>query len=159
MNLKKIAIITLILVLCDQILKILVTNLIPFNDSVPFINNLLYITNIKNYGAAFGIMQNTRFLLIGFAVLALVLIYFTFIKGKKLNKLEIISYSLLISGIIGNLIDRIIRGYVVDYVEFHLFNYPFPIFNLADACIVIGAIIFAINIIRGDKNELNCQSK
>lgn len=151
----KIIIISLALILSDQIIKMLVISNVSPNSSVPIINNLLYITNIKNYGAAFGILQNTRYFLIAIAILALVLIYFIFIKGKQLKTIEIITYSLLIGGISGNLIDRVVRSYVVDYVETHLANYSFAIFNLADACIVIATIIFIINIIRGDKNELS----
>lgn len=66
-------------------------------------------------------------------------------KQTNPNKLAILSHGLLLGGIIGNLIDRIIYGYVIDYLDFMIFNYNFPIFNLADTFIVIGCIILVIN--------------
>ena len=81
------------------------------------------------------------------SIIALVVIYFCFIKDKNLSKLEIVLISMLIGGIIGNFIDRIIFKYVIDYLEFIILGYYFPVFNFADICIVlsiIGIIILSI---------------
>ena len=69
--------------------------------------------------------------------------------------MNIFTYSMLIGGILGNLIDRIIRGYVIDYLDFNIIGYNFPIFNLADIAIVISAFLLIINMSRGDKNAKN----
>ena len=74
----------------------------------------------------------------------MIFIFFEIKKIKKLDKFDIIGYSLLTGGIIGNLIDRIIYGYVIDYLDFYIFNYNYPVFNFADISIVIGVIIVII---------------
>ena len=91
-------------------------------------------------------------ILIGLA--ALIFIYFSFIHKKNLNKLEIVTYSLLVGGIIGNLIDRIVLGYVVDYLSFNIFGYMFPVFNLADIGIVISVFLI---IIMSIQEEIECK--
>ena len=68
---------------------------------------------------------------------------------NKLNKLDYIIYSLLYGGIVGNLFDRIVYGYVIDYLDFYIFNYNFPVFNFADVCIVISVILIIFDSIRG----------
>ncbi len=68
-----------------------------------------------------------------------------------------ITYSLIIGGLIGNLIDRVVLGYVTDYLEFYLGSYAFPVFNLADMAIVIGVILLIIHEIRGEKNGVEDQ--
>ena len=77
------------------------------------------------------------------------------IKGKELKKIDIVSYSMLLGGIIGNLIDRVVHGYVIDYLDFKIFNYNFPIFNIADTLIVISIIIIGISLIVGEYREQN----
>ena len=68
--------------------------------------------------------------------------------------MDISIYSLLIGGILGNLFDRIIYGYVVDYLDFYFFNYNFPIFNIADICIVCSVVLIIIDTLRGGKGEI-----
>ena len=116
------------------------------NSSITIIKNFFNITYVKNIGAAFSILSGSRILLIMIALIAIYIIYKLLVKNKNLNKINIINYSLLIGGIIGNLIDRIIRGYVVDYLDFTIFNYNFPIFNIADICIVISCILLIFTI-------------
>ena len=77
-----------------------------------------------------------------------------FIKNKELKTLEIITYGLLIGGIIGNLIDRIIFGYVIDFFDFLIFNYNFPVFNFADIFIVLSAGLIIIDTFRGETHEI-----
>lgn len=148
---KKIIRNSIILILIDQLIKILVVNNI-YQD-IEIVNNFFSLTYVKNIGAAFSILEGNRLLFVIVAAVALLLIYKLFIKNKKLTKLNIITYSLLIGGIIGNLIDRIIYGYVIDYFEFILFNHNMPIFNFADVCIVLGATLFIIQTLREEKDE------
>ena len=74
-------------------------------------------------------------------------------------KFEQISYGLLVGGIIGNLMDRVVHGQVIDYLDFNLFGFNFPVFNLADVAIVISMILIAFLIIKGDKNGISSKGK
>ncbi len=152
---KKILPISLLLIVIDQIVKILVINKMALQQSITIINNFFNITYVRNTGAAWSILSGNVLLLIMISVLALVTIYYYLIKDKDLNKIDIVSYSMLIGGIIGNLIDRIVHGYVIDYLDFKIFNYNFPIFNIADTLIVISIIIIGISLIVGEYREQN----
>lgn len=152
---KKILPISLLLIVIDQIVKILVINKMALQQSIIVINNFFNITYVRNTGAAWSILSGNVLLLIMISVLALVTIYYYLIKDKDLNKIDIVSYSMLIGGIIGNLIDRIVHGYVIDYLDFRIFNYNFPIFNIADTLIVISIIIIGISLIVGEYREQN----
>lgn len=142
-----------ILVLIDQIIKILVSNMI---ESIVIIKNFFNLTYVENTGAAFSLLENNTLFLILITFVTLFLIYKFLLKNKEFNKLEIITYSLLIGGIIGNLIDRIVYGYVIDYLEFIILNRHMPIFNFADICIVIGTILFLILTIKEERNARIC---
>lgn len=137
---KKLLLISVVSILLDQIIKLLITSNINLNTSIEVINNFFYITNVNNYGAAWSILNGNRWFLIIIGIATLIFLYIIFLKNKKLNKSEIITYGLLIGGIIGNLIDRIIYGYVIDYLDFYVLNYDYPVFNFADICIVISII-------------------
>lgn len=137
-----------ILILIDQIIKISISNI----SNITIIKNFFNLTYVENTGAAFSILQSKRILLIIVAFVAIFLLYHYLIKNKDLKKIEILIYSLLIGGIIGNLIDRIVYGYVIDYLEFIILNHYMPIFNFADICIVIGTILFLYETIKEDKN-------
>lgn len=142
---KKVYIIALISLIIDQIVKILVSNYLILGQTTKIINNFFYLTYVQNTGAAFSILIGYRYILI---IITLIFLYYLYKYTKKQtnpNKLAILSHGLLLGGIIGNLIDRIIYGYVIDYLDFMIFNYNFPIFNLADTFIVIGCIILVIN--------------
>jgi signal peptidase II len=124
--------------------------------SIKVIDNFFYITYVQNEGAAFGILKNSRWIFIALAIIAVIAIIRYIMSDKKIFMDETISYSLILGGIIGNLIDRILFGYVIDYADFYIFGYNFPIFNVADSCMVIGFIIVMYNlIIRGDRHEID----
>lgn len=144
---KKFLSISFIILLIDRIVKILVQAFLSTNK-VYVIKNFFYLIYVKNIGAAFSILEGKSilFILIGLTALGLI-----FYQVKKRN-LSNIGYSLLFGGILGNLIDRIIYGYVIDFIGFEIGSYSFPIFNIADIAIVIGAIIIVLG---SDKNEDN----
>ena len=152
---KKILPISLLLVVIDQIVKILVINKMTLQQSIIVINNFFNITYVRNTGAAWSILSGNVLLLIMISIIALGVIYYYLIKDKELKKIDILSYSMLIGGIIGNLIDRVVHGYVIDYLDFKIFNYNFPIFNIADTLIVISIIIIGISLIVGEYREQN----
>lgn len=128
---KKMYIISFLVILVDRITKILVENFLDKELSV--IKNIFYFTYVKNDGAAFSILGSQRLLLVILSVLALFFIIYYVTKKDKNG----IGYFFLIGGIIGNLIDRIFLGYVIDFIGI----YTFPIFNIADIFIVLGAIL------------------
>lgn len=149
---KKICIYSLILIVIDQLIKCIVSTNMSLNTSIILIKDFLNITYVRNIGAAFSILEGNRIFLIAVTLIALIGIYLL-IKNKTFKKIETIIYTLIISGIIGNLIDRIIFGYVIDYVDFKLLGYNMPVFNLADSLIVIGCVLLLIMTVKENKNE------
>ena len=146
---KKIIKLSLVLVMLDQLLKIVIVNTLKIGQSIKIISNFFNITRVSNYGAAWNILSGKGIIFIILAFVALFMIYYYLIKNSELKKFQIIYYSLIIGGIIGNLIDRIFRGYVVDFLDFNIFGYDYPVFNFADIFIVIGTIILVIQILKG----------
>lgn len=156
---KKLFGIAFITVLLDQLIKNGLLFFMNYGQSITIIKNFFNITLIGNTGAAFSILSSNTILLIIISVVVLNVLYFFFIKGKTLTDFEQVSYGLLVGGIMGNLIDRVLRMQVVDYLDFNIFGYNFPVFNLADIVIVISMILIVIQIIKGDKNEVSSKSK
>ena len=129
------------IVVLDQIFKYLAINNLKCVENIAVIDNLLYFTYLENRGAAFGIFSNQRWLFIIANVLAIILlVYLVFVK-KFQSKIFNISVALIIGGGVGNLIDRIFLGYVVDYIQISFFP---PVCNFADYCITAGTIILII---------------
>ena len=109
--------------------------------------NLAYL---ENRGAAFGILQNKQiFLIIITSIIILGMLYYVFILRPE-SKLLNWSLYLIIAGAVGNLIDRSLFGFVVDFLEFHYKNYYFPTFNLADVFVVIGTGLLIIYVLKGE---------
>ena len=111
-------IISIILLCIDQISKLLVVNLLTKTDSITIIKNFFYLTYINNDGAAFSILVGKRIFLILIAVLVIVMLIRYIKKNNIQNKLELVSISLIIGGSLGNLMDRVVRGYVIDFLDF-----------------------------------------
>lgn len=135
----------ILLTAADQIIKLLTVKYIKPCGSIEIIKNILNFSYVENRGAAFGIMENARWIFILLTItISAVIIYFLFFK--KINqKLLRTSLTLLLSGAIGNLIDRILLGFVVDMIELKFIDYP--VFNFADCCVVTGAVLFCIYIL------------
>lgn len=137
----------ILLVIIDQVSKLLVSKYLV-DSNIVLIPKFLLFSYIKNYGAAFGILEGKRVFFIIITVIVSAYLIYELIKSK--NKFDIISLVLIISGILGNFIDRVIFGYVRDFISFSIFD---PIFNLADSFIVIGVILYVISLLVGGKNE------
>ena len=151
---KKIIIISSIFIILDQLIKLLVRNTIMDVEKV-IIPNFFYLTGVKNTGGAFSILTGNTILLavIGIVVVGILVYYLT--KKKNINNIEMISYSILLGGIIGNFIDRIIFNGVYDYIGLIFGSYYYPVFNLADCGIVIGIILLIVMEFKGDKNGIS----
>ena len=151
---KKIFIIALISFLIDQVSKLVIVNTFSLNEVKTVIKNFFSLSYIQNTGAAWGIFQDKTIVL---AIISLIFLYFFvkyIIELKNVNKLSMVSLGLILGGIVGNLFDRIVNNYVIDFLSFKIFSYNFPIFNLADTFIVLGIIlIFVETCLKGDKND------
>jgi len=149
-------IIALIVIIFDQITKWLIVEKMNVYDSIVIINNFFNITSHRNKGAAWGILQDQMvFFYIITLVVVIGIIYYMQKHGKQ-SSLLAIGLSLLLGGAIGNFIDRLYRKEVVDFLDFQIFNYNYPIFNIADSALVIGVgllIIYTILDERKSKKE------
>ncbi len=133
-----------IVFLIDQLIKLILTKAISTKGKISIIPNFFSLYYIKNSGAAFSLFQNKQLFLIVISVVMLLMIH-NIIKKESFDKKKTYYYGILIGGIYGNLLDRIIRRGVIDYLSFSFFHYDFPIFNFADSMIVIGIILIGIN--------------
>ena len=137
---------SLLLIIIDQTIKILVYKNL-FCSEITVIKGLLNITYVENTGGAFGFGSKNIIIFITFTIILVAFLIGLLIKKiNEYNMVKKISIIMIISGGIGNLIDRIFRGFVIDYIDINqLFEYP--MFNFADICIVLGCIIFAICLV------------
>ena len=146
---KKILILGIITLIVDQITKIMAEYYLVLNKSVAVVKNFFSLTLCHNYGAAWGILKDKGWIIIVLSIFALLLIYH-FIYCFKSNSRNNIAFGLLFGGLEGNLLDRILYGYVRDFFDFYIFKYNYPVFNIADICIVIGVILLIIAVIKGE---------
>lgn len=147
---KKIFLYSLLWLCFDQIVKILVNIYIDLGESISIIPSFFNFTYVRNTGAAWSILEGNRVFLIIVSIIAIALVYFFMIKDKKIEKIEEIGYGILLGGIVGNLIDRTIFGYVIDFLHFTFGDYQFPVFNIADIGIVIGTCIIVFIMVKED---------
>ena len=151
------AVIALLFVGLDQLIKYIVVCNMDLGQSIPILNNILHITYVLNDGAAFSFMSGQTWLLCGVTSIIMVLLILFYISKKFTHPIIISSLALIISGGIGNLIDRffngdtIFQGKVVDYVDFRIIN--FAVFNFADCCVVIGTILLVAYILFFDNQK------
>ncbi|MFW6023045.1 MAG: signal peptidase II [Halanaerobiaceae bacterium] len=134
-------ILILLIVIFDQLIKVVIqSNFVP-GQSIPVINNIFHLTYVRNIGAGFGILAGRRSF---FIILTVLILIFLMIYRYKMssNIYSDIAIALIIGGAIGNLIDRVRLRYVVDYLDFRIW----PVFNLADSAVSVGAVILMIYI-------------
>ena len=133
--------IILVGIILDQLTKFLVTKYMTLYQSIPLIKGFLHLTYTTNDGAAFGMMDGQRWVFIVVSTLAIVAFIAYLYLGHADNMLYAISLSMVISGGIGNMIDRLVLSYVVDFFYFKLID--FPVFNVADIYVVVGIFLLA----------------
>ena len=155
-------IVLIVLVVTDQVSKLVALNNLILGQSITLFPSFDF-TLVFNTGVAFSLFSEGgdlgRWILV-FLVL-LVLLYLVYVLFKEnLNNFESLSLLLILSGGIGNLLDRTLRGYVVDFIHLYYENYSFYVFNFADTCITIGVIIYIIGMIyqyksKGNENQVS----
>ena len=139
--------VSLCVVLLDQLVKFFIRNSMNIGDSIPVIKNIFHITYVTNFGAGFGIMQGKTSLLIWFAIVVIGIILFYYDKIQEKKSLQIFS-GLILGGTLSNLIDRLLFGFVIDFLDFRIW----PVFNIGDSCVCIGVIFLIIYFIRKEKS-------
>ncbi len=148
-------------IILDQASKWLAVRFLTKVDTVPLIKDVLHLTYLENTGAAFGILKNNRWVFLVISTVAIIGLIFYIAKYTPKNKWLGVGLSFIAGGGIGNMIDRIMLGYVVDFIDFRLIN--FAIFNIADSFVCIGAVLVMIYVFffseDGKKNEVENDSK
>ena len=137
-------IVAVLLVAVDQIVKNWAAETLIKGD-IAIIENVLYLKYAENTGVAFSMFSDNRWILVGVTSVMLAAVLAFFLSGKVNGKLEVFS------GGVGNLIDRISLGYVIDYIDVRIIN--FAIFNIADICICVGAFLLCVAVYFSDKKE------
>ena len=145
-KINKIIIVSSIVLLLDQLSKVIIRTSLNVNSFIRVIGDFFKISHVENKGAAWSIFNGKWIFLVLISLLFLLFIFNCIRKDNRNTKLNICAYSFLIGGIIGNMIDRIIYRTVTDFLDFKIFGYHFPVFNIADTFIVVGMIIFIIDI-------------
>jgi len=137
----------LTLVILDQVTKALVINFFNLYDSVALLP-MINLTFVVNYGFAFGLLNNPSLnqILVSLVILAII-IYFLYLLIKTQDKIFQLTLTLILAGASGNFIDRIFRGFVIDFIDIYIGKYHWPAFNIADSCITVGFVVLMINIL------------
>jgi signal peptidase II len=133
----------------DQLTKILVARSVDLYGSVTVIPGFFNITRIHNKGAIFGAFSavggsGILFLLTSASLIALALVVYYFIKTPAADRRVKTALALILAGALGNLVDRVVRGFVVDFLDFYVGRWHWPFFNVADSCITVGALLLLL---------------
>ncbi|SHF49917.1 signal peptidase II [Ornithinibacillus halophilus] len=146
-------IIALIIIGIDQFTKWLVVKNMELYEQIILIENFFSLTSHRNSGAAWGILQNQMVFFYIVTVIVIIGLVFYMQKYGKDSKLLALALSFILGGAIGNFIDRLLHQEVVDFFDFIIFGYDFPIFNIADSALVIGVGLVIIATILDEMNK------
>ncbi len=146
---KKMFLISTFWLLIDFLSKTLIEIYFHVDSNFPILKNILYLNPTHNKGAAWGFLSEYPGIIIITTLLALIIIYRYMFAFKK-NKRNTLAFGLLFGGILGNLLDRVLYGYVRDFISIYIFKYSFPVFNLADIGICMGIFLLIVAIIKGE---------
>ncbi len=137
---------SLILVFLDQLTKYIVVQKIPINDSIVVIPGFFSLSHVRNTGAAFGLFADQRWIFMVFTTIVLIVAAWLLLSKKVKNHWGILSLSMIIGGGIGNMIDRVCWGEVIDFFAFNFWGYQFAVFNVADIFVCCGTFVLAFYI-------------
>lgn len=144
---------SIVLILVDQLTKYMIVKSMEIGESISIIGDILKITSHRNYGAAWGMLQNQMMFFYIITVIVLIALCYFYFKEAADNLLMQSGLMLIFAGAIGNFIDRLFRGNVVDFIDTKIINYDFPIFNVADSCLTIGVFILLYELLFNQKEE------
>lgn len=148
--------IALLGIIVDQLTKIYIDRSMQLFDSIPVMENFFHITYVRNRGAAFSFLSNASWRLPFFilvSIIATLVILIAFRKLRDDQKLGQISLAMIFSGAVGNLIDRVRLGEVIDFLDVHWYRHHWPAFNVADSLICVGVFLLAIDMILEEKRQ------
>jgi len=135
------------IIFLDRITKIFFSRVLSVGESLPVIRNFLTMTLVHNTGIAFGLFRDQGIVFIIVPIIAIFLLFYNIFyyhrNQEELSRTYIIAFSMILGGAIGNLIDRMVFGYVIDFIDLQVW----PVFNIADSAITLGAVIIAFNCI------------
>jgi len=145
-------------VLSDFITKAYISSSMSLHESFAVISGFLNITYVRNPGAAFSFLADApaifrSIFFMSVTVIAIILVLYYIAKSKIEEPLMIFSLSLILSGAVGNLIDRMQFGEVIDFIDVYISSYHWPAFNVADSAITVGAFIMILELTRGKKKQ------
>lgn len=143
-------IIAVILIAVDRVTKNWAVEALADGD-IAVIDKVLYFRYTENTGVAFSMFSDNRWVLVGVTSVMLIVALAFFLSGKIKDKAELFALSLIIAGGVGNLIDRLSLGYVIDFIDVRIIH--FAIFNVADMCITVGAFLVCIAAFAAEKRE------
>lgn len=157
-NKEKVYGISAILLIIDQLVKLIIKSKMDLLQEIKVIPNFFSIYYTENTGAAFSILDGKIYV---FVIVAFILLFILdkYLKEENLTKLSIISLGIIIGGIIGNLIDRLLYHSVIDYLSFNIFGYSFPVFNIADIAITVGVFLYITESIWRSINEIRSRNR
>lgn len=141
-------IVAIAILIIDQVTKRIIATTMNIGDSYEIIPNFLNITSHRNNGAAWGILSGKMGFFYIITLIILVVLVLFYIKEAKYNLFMQVAISLLFAGALGNFIDRLVNGEVVDFVDTTIFGYDFPIFNVADSSLTIGVLFIIIALLK-----------
>ena len=153
--------VTVVVLILDQASKFLIDRTMELHYSITVVKNFFNITYIRNKGAAFGFLADTNFRLpffIGISIIAIVVILGIYRKLGDDKKLNAVSLSLILAGALGNLIDRIRLGEVIDFIYVHWYEHYWPAFNVADSAICVGVFLLVIDMLLEEKHKKTSQN-
>jgi signal peptidase II len=143
------------LIFLDQLTKWLIQKNIPYGGENPVIPGFFSLVHVSNTGAAFSLLQGNNLFFIVLGALALAIVFFLLVRdqwetdpSRRFHRTTKISFALLAAGILGNLIDRLAKGSVVDFLHFYIREYAWPSFNVADSCICVAAGLLILSSFR-----------
>ncbi|MBO4220428.1 MAG: signal peptidase II [Clostridia bacterium] len=145
MNIVLMFSVMLVSVAADQVTKLLAVNYLKPSGTFPIIEGALHLTYSENTGAAFGMLKDARWVFMVFSSVAIIAILAYFFIARPKDRIVIVSLGMILGGGIGNMIDRVFQGFVVDFIDFRIIN--FAIFNVADSCITVGAAILILSFL------------
>lgn len=134
-------------------------SIFSYQQTFYLIPKFLYFTYVKNTGGAWSIFSNSTWFLLVIGFICIMALSYYIYRKEDFNYLEVIYFGLIIGGILGNFIDRIFHSGVIDYIGFIFGNYYFPIFNIADICIVCGGILLMIDSLRSDQDGIRSNKR
>ncbi len=148
--------VTALSLLIDQFTKVYIDRVMDLHQSIPVLEGFFSITYVRNPGAAFGFLADTRFRIpffIVISIVAVIVIIVAFHKLRRDQKLAQVSLAMILSGAVGNLIDRVRLGEVIDFLDVYWKRYHWPAFNVADSLICVGVFLLAVDMLKEERRQ------